>query len=102
MPGLTHIGEGAYQGPQQLRDAADELRQNLQRVLQTAEGLQGSWKGRGGVAFQTLNERWNADGLKLQNILNEIADNMDTGFKRQNATDEQTASSMSKITQMLG
>lgn len=96
-----HADAVAYKGPQDLRTQASQLEGNLNRVLSEAEALN-VWKGGGGSSFQQLSAAWHTDAAKLKQILNEIADKMQTNQTHMQGQDAEQASSISKMHSRLG
>ncbi|MDQ3404465.1 MAG: WXG100 family type VII secretion target [Actinomycetota bacterium] len=80
---------------QQSQDALKSLYSNLQP-------LQDNWTGQASTAFQTLIQRYNDDSRKLHDALQSISEQLkesNTAYVRQ---EEEAASSMSNITNVLG
>jgi WXG100 family type VII secretion target len=102
MAGYTTGVPELIQAGKNMEDANANLQSELSQLAGSVEGIAGAWKGSASQAFTTLMGRFQEDAKKLndslQNIAEQIAGSADV-YQRQ---EEEAAQSISAITGALG
>jgi WXG100 family type VII secretion target len=96
-------------GSQELLTAGQDIVNtggDIDGILRSLNGIIDSigaqWQGAAKNAFDTLNERFDADAVKLNNALKEMAEQMTGGAQLYIQQQEEQASEMSNVLGRLG
>jgi WXG100 family type VII secretion target len=100
----------------QFRVTEDELRSLSSKISEVNSSVQGEvkrldgvisqiasgWQGQAATAYHRLQQQWNEDARKMNNILNDIKEAVDSTRQNYSATEEQQNSEVSKIMSDFG
>lgn len=100
----------------QFRVTEDELKALSSRISQVNSQIQGEvkrldgvistiaggWQGQAASSYNRLQQQWNEDARKMNNILNDIKEAVDSTRQNYSATEEQQNSEVSKIMSDFG
>ncbi|NLU69684.1 WXG100 family type VII secretion target [Streptomyces sp. HNM0574] len=100
----------------QFRVTEDELRALSTKITEVNGSVQGEvkrldgvisqiasgWQGQAATAYHRLQQQWNEDARKMNNILNDIKEAVDSTRQNYSATEEQQNQEVSKIMSDFG
>lgn len=100
----------------QFRVTEDELRALSSKISQVNSSIQGEvkrldgvisgiasgWQGQAATSYNRLQQQWNEDARKMNNILNDIKEAVDSTRQNYSATEEQQNADVSKIMSDFG
>ena len=78
----------------------DRIASGLQGPL--LKNLNGGWQGQAAQSYRQLQDRWNSDAKKMNDILNDIKEAVDSTRSNYSASEEQQNSEISKIMSDFG
>lgn len=90
------------QAAQQMENTNEQLQGNLKSLGNVLAGLEGAWAGEAKRAFDTLMEHFMNDAQQLNQSLNTIAEQVSGSADTYTQQEEESAQSLSKLTQTLG
>ncbi|MBO0840221.1 MAG: WXG100 family type VII secretion target [Sciscionella sp.] len=79
-----------------------QLQANLKSLADVLENTKPHWQGQAAGAFATLVEHYSADAKKLNDSLEQIAEQVSATSKEYARQEEESNQSISQITQTLG
>ncbi|MFC1414926.1 WXG100 family type VII secretion target [Streptacidiphilus sp. N1-12] len=85
-----------------ISDVNSQIQQELTRLNSLVESITGGWKGEAASSYQALQRQWGEDATKLNKVLNEIKEAIDSSSAQYTSTEQEQHSSISKITSALG
>lgn len=95
--------EGALRrGQQAVSEAKEGIDLRTKQVRGDIETLRGYWRGAAATSFTQLMQRWDAETVKLNNILVELENSLRGTEQDQAATEEEQKSAISGLTAMMG
>lgn len=77
-----------------VRDVNQQMTQTIAQLRADAEGIGAGWQGTAAAAFQSLMARYDESSRRLQNVLAEIADNIDKNGKGYDAREQENLSGL--------
>jgi WXG100 family type VII secretion target len=100
----------------QFRVTEDELKALSSKISETNSSIQGEvkrldgvisqiaggWQGQAASAYHRLQQQWNEDANKMNQILNDIKEAVDSTRQNYSVTEEQQNSEVSKIMSDFG
>lgn len=100
----------------QFRVTEDELRALSSKIAEVNSSVQGEvkrldgvisqiasgWQGQAASSYHRLQQQWNEDARKMNNILNDIKEAVDGTRQNYSATEEQQNSEVNKIMSDFG
>jgi ESAT-6 family protein len=99
---------GYQSGHAELKSAAstmtaskEDLMQQLSQLRASCEGIAGQWRGAAFTAFQNLMLRFDADGQKLNESLQQISDQVSMSADEYQRQEEEKSSGFSGISGAL-
>jgi WXG100 family type VII secretion target len=101
-PGFGYA-EGAHEAASKhVREVNAQLQQQLAQLAGRLESLQGAWSGSAASAFQGLAQRWNAETVRLNGTLEDIAGLLDASGSTYASTEQEGQAGFSTILGALG
>lgn len=95
--------EGALRrGQQAVSEAKAGIDQRTRQVRSEIEQLRGYWTGSAALSFTQLMNRWDAETVKLNNVLVELENALRGTEQDQAATEEEHKSAISGLGAMMG
>jgi WXG100 family type VII secretion target len=85
-----------------ISDVNSQIQQELSRLNSLVESVTQGWQGEAAQSYNTLQQQWNNDATKLNKVLNEIKEAIDSTSAQYTSTEQEQHSSISKITSALG
>jgi WXG100 family type VII secretion target len=85
-----------------ISDVNGQIQQELGRLNNLVESVTSGWQGEAATSYRTLQEKWSADADKLNKVLHEIKEAIDSTSAQYTSTEQDQHSSISKITSALG
>ena len=85
-----------------ISDVNGQIQQELSRLNSLVESVTSGWQGDAAQSYNTLQKQWNDDATKLNKVLNEIKEAIDSTSAQYTSTEQEQHSSISKITSALG
>ena len=85
-----------------ISDVYSQIQGELSRLNSLVESVTAGWQGDAAQSYNTLQQQWNADATKLNKVLNEIKEAIDSTSAQYSSTEQEQHSSISKITSALG
>ncbi|MFC1421442.1 WXG100 family type VII secretion target [Streptacidiphilus cavernicola] len=85
-----------------ISDVNAQIQQELGRLNNLVESVTSGWQGEAAQSYNTLQQKWNEDASKLNKVLNEIKEAIDSTSAQYTSTEQEQHSSISKITSALG
>lgn len=90
------------QAARDMENTNEQLQGNLKKLGNVLAGTEGAWEGDAHRAFSTLMEHFLNDAQKLNESLNHIAENVSGSADLYDQQEQESAQSLSKLTQTLG
>jgi len=91
---------------QTLSSKITEVNGSIQGEVKRLDGvisqIASGWQGQAATAYHRLQQQWNEDARKMNNILNDIKEAVDSTRQNYSATEEQQNSEVSKIMSDFG
>lgn len=95
--------EGALRrGQQAVAEAKSGIDQRTKQVRSEIEQLRGFWTGSAALSFTQLMTRWDAETVKLNNVLIELETALRGTEQDQSATEQEHQSAISGLGAMMG
>jgi len=85
-----------------ISDVNSQIQQELSRLNNLVESVTSGWQGDAAQSYNQLQQKWNEDASKLNKVLNEIKEAIDSTSAQYTSTEQEQHSSISKITSALG
>lgn len=85
-----------------ISDVNSQIQQELGRLNNLVSSITSGWQGGAAESYRQLQEKWGEDANKLNRVLNEIKEAIDSTTAGYTATEQEQHSSISKITSALG
>ncbi len=85
-----------------ISDVNSQIQQELSRLNSLVESVTQGWQGDAAQSYNQLQTKWNNDASKLNKVLNEIKEAIDSTSAQYTSTEQDQHSSISKITSALG
>ena len=85
-----------------ISDVNSQIQQELSRLNNLVESVTHGWQGDAAQSYNQLQQKWNEDASKLNKVLNEIKEAIDSTSAQYTSTEQEQHSSISKITSALG
>ena len=89
-------------GARLVSDARAELDQELASLRGQLSGIGASWVGGGATAFTSVMSRWDQDTRRIIGALNDFEANLRASEQTYNTSDENQASTFSRLSSRLG
>lgn len=103
MAGQFRVTEQELQA---LSSKITEVNGSIQGEVKRLDGvisqIASGWQGQAATAYHRLQQQWNEDARKMNNILNDIKEAVDSTRQNYSATEEQQNSEVSKIMSDFG
>ncbi|MHA6763171.1 WXG100 family type VII secretion target [Streptacidiphilus sp. PAMC 29251] len=85
-----------------ISDVNSQIQGELSRLNSLVESVTSGWQGEAAQSYHTLQTQWTEDASKLNKVLNEIKEAIDSTSAQYTSTEQEQHSSISKITSALG
>jgi WXG100 family type VII secretion target len=85
-----------------IAEVNSQIQQELSRLNNVVSSVSGGWQGAAATSYQQLQQKWNEDASKLNRVLNEIKEAIDSTSQQYTSTEQEQQSGLSKITSALG
>jgi WXG100 family type VII secretion target len=85
-----------------ISDVNSQIQQELSRLNSLVESVTSGWQGDAAQSYHQLQTKWNDDANKLNKVLNEIKEAIDSTSAQYTSTEQEQHSSISNITSALG
>lgn len=95
MPGVAMDAETVAQAAMDTVNAKLTVDGNLDSLKAVCDDLAASWTGQGAGAFQRVMEQWDIQAAKLQDALQDIADQLDSSAAATAEQDYESSSDFS-------
>lgn len=99
---VTKQDQALNRGARLVSEARAELDQEMAGLRGQLSGIGSSWVGGGATAFQSVMARWDEDTRKIVQALNDFEANLRDSETTYNTSDENQASTFSRLSSRLG
>jgi WXG100 family type VII secretion target len=83
-------------------DVNSQIQGELSRLNSLVESITSGWQGEAASAYHRLQEQWNEDARKLNQVLDEIKNAIEQTSSQYQSTEQEQHSQVSNITAVLG
>lgn len=103
MAGQFRVTEDELQAlSSKISSVNSSIQGEVKRLDGVIGGIASGWKGQAATSYHRLQQQWNEDARKMNNILNDIKEAVDSTRKNYSATEEQQNADISKIMSDFG
>lgn len=85
-----------------ISEVSAQIQQELSRLNNVVGSITSGWQGEAASSYQQLQQKWNEDAAKLNRVLGEIKEAIDSTSKQYTSTEQEQQSGLSRITSALG
>lgn len=99
--GLNLEVEQAVKATDSIADVVAGMKTTVNAINEQALSAKAFWQGQGNTAFAQTADEWDAEGQRLNKLLDEIEQKLRDGYKNYDAQDSDVSSAMSQVAQGL-